>query len=121
MTDRKRSAITGEFVTAEYAEKHPDTTISEQRDRLAGLLDETRRSGCAVEIAGVRIAPCDERGQTADMRALAHMTEARDNWRAEAKRLAERIEAAKQIGTHLGRPWADVVNDMLRALDGKDL
>ena len=41
-----------------------------ERDRLARLLDEPRRSGCAVEIAGVRIAPCDERGQTADMRAL---------------------------------------------------
>ena len=41
-----------------------------ERDRLAGLLDEPRRSGCTVEIAGVRIAPCDERGQTADMRAL---------------------------------------------------
>ena len=39
-----------------------------ERDRLARLLDEPRRSGCAVEIAGVRIAPCDERGQTADMR-----------------------------------------------------
>ena len=41
-----------------------------ERGRLVGLLDEPRRSGCAVEIAGVRIAPCDERGQTADMRAL---------------------------------------------------
>ena len=110
MTDRKRSAISGEFVTAEYADTHPDTTVSEsrparaeehppesvlppetlarlreagaktgrlvavgasevralldaatERDRLAGLLDEVRRSGCAVEIAGVRIAPCDAR------------------------------------------------------------
>ena len=59
-----------------------------ERDRLARLLDEPRRSGCAVEIAGVRIAPCDKRGQTADMRErdalraeLAHMTEARDNAR----------------------------------------
>lgn len=150
MPDRKRSAISGKFVTTEYADAHPDTTVSErraprpetpdvpelrrlaeaatpgpwawdddharpglrhgrsfggilfrcgalygpaaadaefiaaaspdvvlgllaaaaERDRLAGLLDETRRSGCAVEIAGVRIAPCDERGRTADMRAL---------------------------------------------------
>ena len=65
-----------------------------ERDRLARLLDEPRRSGCAVEIAGVRIAPCDERGQTADMRErdalldrLAHMREARDAARAEVKRL----------------------------------
>ena len=63
---------------------------AEERDRLARLLDEPRRSGCAVEIAGVRIAPCDERGQTADMlaadrlrRELAYMAEARDNARAE--------------------------------------
>ena len=46
-----------------------------ERDRLARLLDEPRRSGCAVEIAGVRIAPCDERGQTADMRALAALNQ----------------------------------------------
>ena len=46
-----------------------------ERDRLAGLLNEPRRSGCAVEIAGVRIAPCDERGQTADMRALAALNQ----------------------------------------------
>ena len=65
-----------------------------ERDWLAGLLDEPRRSGCAVEIAGVRIAPCDERGQTADMRALDaavdrldHMREAPDV--AELRRLAE--------------------------------
>ena len=194
MTDRKRSANSGEFVTAEYADTHPDTTVSEsrparaeehppesvltpeklaelqrlldrsasrpwewdddrarpglvthrgsillrcgalygppeheaalivaavnalpalldaatERDRLAALLDEPRRSGCAVEIAGVRIA-----------RLRAKLTAARD----EAERLAARIEAAKQIGlqTHLGRPWANVVNDMLRALDGKVL
>ena len=67
---------------------------ADERDRLAGLLDEPRRSGCAVEIAGVRIAPCDERGQTADMRALDtaadrldHMREAPDV--AELRRLAE--------------------------------
>ena len=71
-----------------------------ERDRLAGLLDEPRRSGCAVEIAGVRIAPCDERGQTADMCALAaaadrlaHMREARDNSRAEVERLTDERDA----------------------------
>ena len=71
-----------------------------ERDRLARLLDEPRRSGCAVEIAGARIAPCDERGQTADMRErdalldrLAHMREARDAARAEVKRLTALVEA----------------------------
>ena len=74
-----------------------------ERDRLARLLDEPRRSGCAVEIAGVRIAPCDERGQTADMRErdtladrLAHMTEARDNARAEVERLTALVEAVRE-------------------------
>ena len=74
------------------------------RDRLAGLLYEPRRSGCAVEIAGVRIAPCDERGQTADMRALdaaadrlAHMTEARDNARAEVERLATAVRQVREL------------------------
>ena len=42
---------------------------------LAGLLNEPRRSEYAIEIAGVRIAPCDERGQTADMRALAALNQ----------------------------------------------
>ena len=75
-----------------------------ERDRLAGLLDEPRRSGCAVEIAGVRIAPCDERGQTADMRALdtaadrlAHMTEARDNARAEVERLTTAVRRVREL------------------------
>ena len=74
-----------------------------ERDRLARLLDEPRRSGCAVEIAGVRIAPCDERGQTADMRErdalldrLAHMREARDAARAEVKRLTALVEAVRE-------------------------
>ena len=74
-----------------------------ERDRLARLLDEPRRSGCAVEIAGVRIALCDERGQTADMRErdalraeLAHMREARDNARAEVERLTAIVEAVRE-------------------------
>ena len=76
----------------------------DERDRLARLLDEPRRSGCAVEIAGVRIAPCDERGQTADMRErdtladrLAHMTEARNNARAEVKRLTAQVERVRAL------------------------
>ena len=81
-----------------------------ERDRLARLLDEPRRSGCAVEIAGVRIAPCDERGQTADMRErdtladrLAHMTEARDNARAEVKRLTALVEAVREDARNIAR------------------
>lgn len=93
-----------------------------ERDRLAGLLDEPRRSGCAVEIAGVRIAPCDERGQTADMRALdtaadhlAHMTEERDNARAEVERLTAQVEAVRKLHRpdhYLGEPGdADCPHD----------
>ena len=81
-----------------------------ERDRLALLLDEPRRSGCAVEIAGVRIAPCDERGQTADMRErdtladrLTHMTEARDNARAEVKRLTALVEAVREDARNIAR------------------
>ena len=50
---------------------------------------------------------------------LAHMTDARDNARAEVERLTGQIEAAKRIGlgTHLGRTWPGVLNDVLRALD----
>ena len=57
----------------------------------------------------------------ATQRRLAHMTEARDNARAEVERLAAQIEAAKRIGlgTHLGRPWPSVLNDVLRTLDGQ--
>ena len=75
-----------------------------ERDRLARLLDEPRRSGCAVEIAGVRIAPCDERGQTADMRErdalraeLAHMREARDAARAEVDALAAKVARVRAL------------------------
>ena len=46
---------------------------------------------------------------------LAHMAESRDNARAEVERLTGQIEAAKRIGlAHLGRPWANVLNDGLR-------
>ena len=56
--------------TSKAAEAFPALLhAAAERDRLARLLDEPRRSGCAVEIAGVRIVPCDERGQTADMLA----------------------------------------------------
>ena len=53
---------------------------------------------------------------------LAHMTEARDNARAEVGRLTGQIEAAKRIclGTHLGRSWHAVLDDVLRALDGAE-
>ena len=49
---------------------------------------------------------------------LAHMAEARDNARTEVERLTGQIEAAKRIGlgTHLGCPWANVLNDVLRTL-----
>ena len=75
--------------TSKAAEAFPALLhAAAERDRLARLLDEPRRSGCAVEIAGVRIAPCDKRGQTADMlaadrlrRELAYMAEARGNAR----------------------------------------
>ena len=53
---------------------------------------------------------------------LAHMTEARDVARAEVERLTGQIEAAKRIclGTHLGRSWAAVLDDVLRALNGAE-
>lgn len=33
-----RSAITGQYVTAEHAKTNPDTTVSENRDDLAAEL-----------------------------------------------------------------------------------
>ena len=34
MTDKRyRDARTSEYVTAEYTAEHPDTTVSEERDR----------------------------------------------------------------------------------------
>lgn len=42
MTDRHRSAIAGEFVTAEHARTNPDTTVSESRDDLAAELRRLR-------------------------------------------------------------------------------
>ena len=70
-----------------------------ERDRLARLLDEPRRSGCAVEIAGVRIAPCDKRGQTADMLAA-------DRLRRELAATVERVRALADEWTYNGG-WDD--------------
>ena len=93
-----------------------------ERDRLAGLLDEPRRSGCAVEIAGVRIAPCDERGQTADMRALAAAAAERDA-------LAATVERVRLLATDWASQRTDYDKDTeqqiedgnatLRALDAE--
>ena len=87
--------------TSKAAEAFPALLdAAAERDRLARLLDEPRRSGCAVEIAGVRIAPCDKRGQTADMlaadrlrRELAYMAEALGNARTEVERLSAQLDA----------------------------
>lgn len=52
MTDRQhRSAITGEFVTAEYAEANPDTTVSESRDDLAAELRRLRGVNHNLQVA----------------------------------------------------------------------
>ena len=53
---------------------------------------------------------------------LDALAEDAENARAEVERLTGQIEAAKRIGlgSHLGRLWVDVINDMLRALDGND-
>ena len=82
----------------------PLLDAADERDRLARLLDEPRRSGCAVEIAGVRIAPCDERGRTSDMcaadhlrRELAHMTEARDTARQRVAELEAAVERVRVL------------------------
>ena len=92
-----------------------------ERDRLARLLDEPRRSGCAVEIAGVRIAPCDKRGQTADMCALAaaadrlaHMREARDNSRAEVERLTDLVATVREWIDRRGVNVGDRDDDYMR-------
>ena len=84
-------------------------------------LDAARAERDAA-FAALREHRCDQQAEAAYNRVLRLRAELADA-RAEAERLAARIEAAKQIGlgTHLGRPWADVVNDMLRALDGKAL
>ena len=58
-------------------------------------------------------------GNRAVLDIIAHVEPLLDA-AAEVERLTRQIEAAKQIGlgTHLGRLWVDVINDMLRALDG---
>lgn len=44
MKKKHRSAITGEFVTKEYADLHPDSTIGEQVKKKEGT-KETERKG----------------------------------------------------------------------------
>ena len=55
MTDRKRSAISGEFVTAEYADTHPDTTVSESRPARAEERERLATDLTAAELAAYRI------------------------------------------------------------------
>ena len=110
--------------TSKAAEAFPALLdAAAERDRLARLLDEPRRSGCAVEIAGVRIAPCDERGQTADMlaadrlrRELAYMAEARDNARAELRRL---LDCSSKLPWECYRPHFASGYHSITASDGQ--
>ena len=82
-----------------------------------GNYDQWGGMGLALAAAAVNALPALLGAAT----ELAHMREARDNARAEVERLTGQIEAAKRIGLgpHLGRPWASVLNDVLRALDGE--
>ena len=51
-----RDAATGKYVTAEYAETNPDTTVSEQRTRRGyGVLDELDRLRSVVHTQRVAI------------------------------------------------------------------
>ena len=110
--------------TSKAAEAFPALLdAAAERDRLARLLDEPRRSGCAVEIAGVRIVPCDERGQTADMlaadrqrRELAYMAEARDNARAELRRL---LDCSSKLPWECYRPHFASGYHSITASDGQ--
>ena len=92
------------------ADMHALLDAATERDALAADADKWQRA--ALTLQGDR----DALGAK-----LAHMTEARDNARTEVERLTGQIEAAKRIGlgTHLGRTWPSVLNDMLRALDGE--
>ena len=94
-----------EVARAAHAALHALLDADAERDRLARLLDEPRRSGCAVEIAGVRIAPCDERGQTADMR--------------ERDALAAKVERVRALpAKHPAGGWyMTSMRDVLAALD----
>ena len=82
-----------------------------------GNYDQWGGMGLALAAAAVNALPALLGAAT----ELAHMREARDYARAEVERLTAQIEAAKRIGlgTHLGRTWPGVLNDVLRALDGE--
>lgn len=62
MSDRHRSAITGEFVTAEHAAANPDTTVSEslctECERLRGVIHTQGvvLDGYLVEVERLRAA-----------------------------------------------------------------
>lgn len=54
-------------------------------DRALAILsaaETIKKTGGAVEIAGVRIEPCDERGETLTLKAFQDAAEARDRGRA---------------------------------------
>lgn len=73
-----------------------DPTTPEGRAELVDTIDRAlsmlaaaetiKKTGGAVEIAGVRIEPCDERGETLTLKAFADAAEARDRVRALHKR-----------------------------------
>ena len=94
------------------ATQRPWTTVSG-----AGNVWHFPEEGTPTVVAGRQRAPRvpDALLIAAAVNALPDLLDAA----AEVERLTGQIEAAKRIGLgHLGRPWASVLNDMLRALDG---
>ena len=102
-----RDASTGQYTTAADAAARPAETVSEAIDRL------TVGRGKADDADLLRAE-------------LAHMTEARDNARAEVERLAALVAEVRETAEHYyGQAYADGSAAVLRilglnALDGAE-
>ena len=103
------------------AENHCGCLADAPTDHTAAIAEAARKWRDTLD-PSVSVADHMAAGKADLLDRLAHMTEARDNARAEVGRLTGQIEAAKRIclGTHLGRPWHAVLDDVLRALDGAE-
>ena len=107
MTRNYRDASTGQYTTAADAAARPGETVSEAIDRLA----VGRGKAYDTDLLRDR---------------LAHMTEARDNARAEVERLTALLAEVRATAEHYhGQAYADGSAAVLRilglnALDGAE-
>ena len=130
MTKNYRDARTGQYTTAADAAARPAETVAEAVPERVSLPEDYREAiGQAIGAASMCWTPRPSDAVFDSTAALAiadeliarfgHMTEARDNARAEVERLTALVAEVRETAEHYyGQGYANGSAAVLRILDG---